>query len=125
MFTSTNLIPNPTYEENEYGEMDVKQSDDTRTRMPTDAIYRENEYGEIHRAETDPNFDRKSGDTTSESASNALESEPNHFGEDTLQKAKEYHSDEVYPENRFGELGRADTFVAGQAHLSDKIKGMS
>ena len=31
------------------------------------------------------------------------------FGQDTQQKSEQYRSDELYPENRFGELGRTDS----------------
>ncbi|TDL29266.1 hypothetical protein BD410DRAFT_797920 [Rickenella mellea] len=45
----------------------------------------------------------------------------NGFGKDAKLKAQEYHSDQIYPENRYGELGRADSAGAVPL-LSDKIK---
>ncbi|KAI5118551.1 hypothetical protein M0805_002931 [Coniferiporia weirii] len=46
-----------------------------------------------------------------------------YFGEDTPNKVSGYQSDEIFPENRFGELGRADTYAADRPHMSDRIKG--
>jgi len=71
-------------------------------------LYEENQYGEI-----DP---QKPSDDSTTSHSKG-------FGEDTTARAEEFRSDEVYGENRYGELGRADTYRAEGPHLSDKIKG--
>lgn len=77
--------------------------------------FTENQYGEIHRAGTDPEL---LGADLSSSSSSSRD-----FGSNTPQKAKEYHSSETYPENRFGELGRADTFVEDDGNMTDKVKG--
>lgn len=116
--TSVPLLPNVTYEENEYGEMQPTQSDAVRARIPSGTTFQENEYGEIHRAETDPDLTDNAQNVTATS-----EPKSDHFGEDTTEKAIEYRSDDVYAENRYGELGRADTYYGSSANLSDKIKG--
>jgi len=59
------------------------------TDAPEGATYEENMYGEM-----EPSSERAGGG----------------FGADTMDKSSEYRSDETYSENRFGELGRADTF---------------
>jgi len=46
------------------------------------------------------------------------------FGEDTKDKSSAYRSDEIYSENRFGELGRADTFDEdSEPRKRDKLLG--
>lgn len=85
---------------------------DPSAQGPVQDDFVENKYGEIHRAGTDPELLGADLNTSS------------NFGRDTPQKAKEFHSNETYPENRFGELGRADTFADDEGHLSDKLKGI-
>jgi len=98
------------FQENEYGEIKPAQSNvvrDPSVQRPVNEDFIENEHGEIHRVGTDP--DRSSSSQN--------------FGIDTPQKAREYRSDETYSENRYGELGRADTYVDDHSHLSDKVRG--
>ena len=75
-------------------------------------VYSENQFGEMETPPVD-------GQTQSEL-------NEDEFGHNTAAKAEQYRSDQIYPENRFGELGRADTFTDEHHHsrLSDKIKGM-
>jgi len=82
-------------------------------------VFRENEFGEIHRSSTDPDLPVDDAAV----AKGAPNGAHNHFAEDTATKAQQYQSDEVYEENRFGEIGRADTFQEHEhSHLSEKLK---
>jgi len=122
--TSVPFLPNVTYEENEYGEMQPTKPDAIRARIPSGTTFQENEYGEIHRAEMDPDLtDSAQTVSATSGAEGSTEPRSDHFGEDTTEKAIEYRSDDVYAENRYGELGRADTYYGNSVNLSDKIKG--
>lgn len=46
------------------------------------------------------------------------------FGANTNENSEAFRSDETYPENRFGELGRADTFEE-EPRKRDRILGGS
>lgn len=81
---------------------------------PVQDEFVENKYGEIHRTGTDP-----------ELLGADLSSSSRDFGSNTPQKSKEYHSDETYAENRFGELGRADTYLEEEGNMADKVRGKS
>ena len=111
---------------------------------PSRTEFVENKYGEIltplseetdlpvHHGD-DPTFKEGLEDLTIDSNDGAdgdddeeeEEEEEKKFGKDTLERSAAFRSDEIYPENRFGELGRADTFeiIKKHEHLSDKIKG--
>lgn len=103
------------FEENQYGEMRPAESNvvrDPSAQGPVQDDFAENQYGEIHRSGTDP---ERLPPNTSSSSQN--------FGRDTPERSKEFRSGETYAENRYGELGRADTYVDDQVHMSDKVKG--
>lgn len=141
---------NQIYEENEYGEMRpaIAQTSNVDTepisdadshpaglvRVPSDVIYVENEFGEIRPEKVDRehhhhhlHLRNHRGSSRSRSRSRNSEQsgevEENHFDEDTPQRSAELRPDGIYPENRFGELGRTDTIGDGHTHLTDKIKG--
>ncbi|THH05124.1 hypothetical protein EW145_g5024 [Phellinidium pouzarii] len=96
----------------------------------SNAIFEENKYGELSSGENADTVPASAflPDTKSAGNSNSDVEHPSgshRFGEGTQDKAEEYRSDQTYPENRFGELGRADTYINDQPHLSDKIKGIA
>ncbi|KLO12808.1 hypothetical protein SCHPADRAFT_928957, partial [Schizopora paradoxa] len=68
----------------------LSSQEPSTAETPGGAVYEENKYGEMQ-----PSTGRASGDG---------------FGANTNENSEAFRSDETYPENRFGELGRADTF---------------
>ena len=121
------------YEENEYGEMKPSQTSTVPTgidgaplttgQVPRGVVYNENEYGEIDEggkgSESNPFFKENS-----ESRILASRTDSNGFGTDTQKRSEAFNSDEIYPENRFGEIGRADTIDQNLPSTTDRLKGL-
>ena len=114
------------FEENEYGEMKPSENNNMArdldgnplqpAHIPRGVVYNENEFGEI-----DEGHQNTIQENPRESLGTAHSSD---FGADTEQRSEAFRSEQVYPENRFGELGRADTSVeTPKPSTSDKVKG--
>ncbi|KAL5527294.1 hypothetical protein ACEPAG_6085 [Sanghuangporus baumii] len=116
---------NSIFKENKFGEMrpvdtgnDFDSLPQQKLPTPSKTVYSENQYGELHREETDPDLIRQQLHPVDYSGDG--------FGRDTRKPATALGPDKTYPENRFGELGRADTFYPHEhTHLTDKLKGMA
>ncbi|KAL5530634.1 hypothetical protein ACEPAF_6892 [Sanghuangporus sanghuang] len=114
---------NSIFEENEFGEMRAVDTGDDSNSLPeqklpapSNTVYSEDQYGELHREETDPDLLRRQ--------LHPVDYHDDEFGRDMGERATALGPNETYPENRFGELGRADTFTPHEhTHLTDKLKG--
>ena len=122
------------FEENEYGEMkpsatsqpprDIDGNPIQTGQLASGTVFSENEYGEIREADS-------TSDKTATIQNPRENLVPNdsmasvNFGKDTEEKSEAFRSNQVYPENRFGELGRADT-QSDEGHkvgTADRVKG--
>lgn len=127
--SSVDIPRGQIFEENEYGEMepsstsqpprDIHGNPIQMGQLPPGTAFSEDEYGEIREADVNTSAQDPHKKFVPEDSTRSTD-----FGENTGARSEAFRSSEVYPENRFGELGRADTMYEDQnVGTADKVKG--